>query len=279
MAVDTDWLGPIAEPLASLTHRLLAYLPDLSGAIAVVLGGWLVGLLLRRLIVRFGSSLEQLLVVLQRRTGRSFLRFEWPIAPTVAAVVHGLVVLGAVTLGTRLLGLEALAEWLGDLFLYLPRILISLAMLVIGFILAAMVRDFVTALARSSGFAYGLSLGRLSGVLVSIYTLLLALEQLGLDTTLLVNIVTWLAAALFGGAAISIGLGGADTVRNILAARYIRKDFRLGQRLRVGGLDGQILELTPVAVVLDIQDGTARVPARIFSEQVSVLLESEEGEA
>jgi hypothetical protein len=278
MAADSAWLALLTEPLAGLSHRLLAYLPDLAGAMAVVLGGWLVGQLLRKLIVRFGSGLEHLLAALQRRTGRSFLRLGWPIAPSVGAVVHGLMVLGAVTLGARLLGLDALAEWLADLFLYLPRILISVMMLVIGFIIAAMVRDTVAVLARTNGFAYGLPLGRISGVLVVIYSVLLALEQLGLDTTLLVNIVTWLAAALFGGTAISIGLGAADTVRNILAARYIRKDFRVGQRLRVAGFDGQILELTPVAVVLDMQDGTARVPARLFSEQVSVLLESEEGE-
>lgn len=278
MAADSGWLTLNTELLAGLTHRMLAYLPYLAGAMAVVFGGWLVGLLLRKLIMRFGSSLERILAAVQKRTGRSFLRLGWPIAPSLGAVVHGLMVLGAVTLGARLLGLDALAEWLGDLFLYLPRILISVIMLVIGFILAAMVRDIVAALTRTNGFAYGFSLGRISGVLVAIYTVLLALEQLGLDTTLLVNIVTWLTAALFGGTAISIGLGAADTVRDILAARYIRKDFRVGQRLRVGELDGQILELTPVAVVLDIQDGTARVPARLFSEQVAVLLESEEGE-
>jgi len=46
----------------------------------------------------------------------------------------------------------------------------------------------------------------------------------------------------------------------------------VGQRIRVAGHEGRILELTPHSVVLETEDGRVSVPGRVFSEEAVVLV-------
>ncbi|MFM1891960.1 MAG: hypothetical protein RLZ44_1037, partial [Pseudomonadota bacterium] len=108
------------------------------------------------------------------------------------------------------------------------------------------------------------------------FALLLGLGQLGLDVSLFSDMVLLVVAALLAGAALAFGLGAGDAVRNIMASHYVRKAYKVGQRVRLGALEGEILELNQVAVVLGTLEGEALIPARQFLEQVSLLLEEEE---
>ena len=46
-------------------------------------------------------------------------------------------------------------------------------------------------------------------------------------------------------------------------------------RVRVGDIEGEILEITPTNVVVETDEGRAHIPARRFAEDVAVLLTGE----
>ena len=107
---------------------------------------------------------------------------------------------------------------------------------------------------------------------------MVVVDQLGFDTALLVNVVSIATAAVLGGVAVAFGIGAGPAAANVVAAHHVRRAYRVGQRVRLGGMEGDIegdiLEITRSAVVLDTEDGRTLVPARLFSEQVSVLLDA-----
>ena len=100
-------------------------------------------------------------------------------------------------------------------------------------------------------------------------------SQVGIDLTLLVNVVTIATAAVLGGAAVAFGIGAGGMTGNLISAHHVRRNYRVGQRVAVGSFDGEILEITRSAVILDAQEGRTMVPARLFNEQASVLKEKE----
>jgi small-conductance mechanosensitive channel len=105
--------------------------------------------------------------------------------------------------------------------------------------------------------------------------LVIALEQLGvngrvLELTLAVTVGSTLAAA-----ALAFGLGARASVANIIAARYVAQLYRVGQRVRIDGLEGTVAQLTPTSVVVQTDDGRAAVPASRFQEVSSVLVSEE----
>jgi small-conductance mechanosensitive channel len=127
--------------------------------------------------------------------------------------------------------------------------------------------------------AHGEMLGGLIRNLVITLTVLIGLEQLGLRLGLVQNLLLILAAAVMLSLALGFGLGAAPTVANLIAIRNVRRHYRVGQSVRVGDVEGVILELSSAFVVLDTDNGRTLVPARSFEEQVSTLLEAEGDDA
>lgn len=59
------------------------------------------------------------------------------------------------------------------------------------------------------------------------------------------------------------------------AGRYAARLYRIGQPVRIDGIEGTVVQLTPTAVVVDTGEGRAVVPAARFAEVCSVLLPEE----
>ncbi|HOP15916.1 MAG: mechanosensitive ion channel [Gammaproteobacteria bacterium] len=266
------------EVIGELTLALKTFLPNLLGAVALLLIGWLAAFLVRWLILRFGKGLDAILAAVHRRLGQEVAQTRWSISTLVGNVSFWMTLAYAVSAAAEQIGLNTFASWVLGLLGYLPSLLISLFILFIGYLVAGGVRNLIVAIAESRGFQHGLSLGHLAAGLILAFALLLGLAQLGLDVTLFADIILLAAAALFASAALAFGIGASDAVRNVMASHYVRRAYRTGQQVRVDGLQGEILELTQVAVIVDTVDGEAWIPARRFLENVALIIEEDDGE-
>jgi small-conductance mechanosensitive channel len=266
----------LEEVLVELTMALKSFVPNLLGALALLLIGWLTAFVLRWLIHRFGKGLDAILSVVHRWLGQEVSRPRWSVSSLAGNVVFWIVLAYTVSAAAEQLGLITFSNWVLGLLGYLPRVLISVFILFIGYLVSSGVRNIVVSVADSSGFQHGLALGHLALVLILAFTLLLALAQLGLDVSVFANIILLAAAALFGSAALAFGIGAGDAVRNVMASHYVRKSYRPGQRVRVQDVEGEILEMTQVAVIIETSGGEAWIPARRFLESIAVVVEDDE---
>ena len=101
---------------------------------------------------------------------------------------------------------------------------------------------------------------------------LVAVEQLGIDVSLLTTLILIVLSALFGGAALAFGLGGRDWVANVLSAHYVSRLYQVGQTIRVSDVEGRIVRITETVVILETADGEVAVPAGTFSSGPSTLI-------
>ncbi|MDA0990159.1 MAG: mechanosensitive ion channel [Verrucomicrobia bacterium] len=58
----------------------------------------------------------------------------------------------------------------------------------------------------------------------------------------------------------------------MVAIHQLRKRYQIGDRVRIGDVEGPILDITQTAVVIDDATGKAHVPAHRFADDVSTLL-------
>jgi hypothetical protein len=141
-------------------------------------------------------------------------------------------------------------------------------------------RKITEGAARSASLPAHDRIGRLTEVAVLVAVGLVAVEQLGVEISLLTTVLLIVIAALFGGAALAFGLGGRDWIANVLSAHYVERLYQTGQTIRVLEYEGKILRITETAVVLESADGEVAVPAREFASSPSVLvLRKHTGEA
>jgi len=268
-----EWTMLISTSFQDFLRTLGAYAPSLLAALLLVVVGVLAGRLLRSLILRLGDGVDRLAQRLgfARRAGPWAAR--WPVSRVLANTVFWLVVLFFVTAAAESLGLPGIAQWLGQIIAYLPKVFAAAAIVLVGYLFGAFLRDAVSTAGASLGVKDAALLGRLVYVTVLAVAGIVGIGQLGVEVGLLVTIVAIAIGAAFGGAALAFGLGARASVDNVIAAHYLRKIYRVGQRIRIDRLEGEILEFTGTGVILDTADGRALVPAGTFNTRVSILVD------
>ena len=269
------WLAALDNTYREMVETAAAFVPDLVGAALLFLLGWLLAIALRAFILRLGTGIDRMFYAVRDRFGQTQIELRWPISRILAHTVYWLVIVFFLAAVAKLLALPGLVDIFAQVLLYLPLLLVWALVLLAVYMASGLAASAVTRAARSSGLSSAVLLGRLARVFILILAVIIVATQLGIDVTLLVNVVTIATAVLLGGAAVAFGIGAGGIAGNIIAAHYVRQNYRVGQRVAVGSFEGEILEITRSAVILDTERGRTMVPARLFNENASVLVDGE----
>jgi small-conductance mechanosensitive channel len=271
----TDWFGPLIRYLEQLRIVLQIYLPTVLGAIVLLVLGWLAARLFRALANRV---IPRVFRLLPGRAQRELQASNMDTFTTqiVAGVVYWLVLVLFFAAATDSLRLPVVSTLMSGLARYLPRVLAALLIIVAAVVLANLARVTVSTAAASARVAYAELLGRVAQIAILLIASLVAVDEIGIESTFLVVFMAVFLGTTVGGVALAFGLGAATAVSNLLASHYVAATYRLGQRVRIGDIEGNIAEITKAAVILDTPAGQAIVPAKHFSEAVSLILQGGE---
>ena len=272
-----DWQGTLVETYQEFTRQTIDHLPQLLGALVLLLAGWVIAWLLRLLARKLIRGLDVLLLRtaqkrgLQQSTTRSYAQLG-------GDIVFWSVLLFFIAASANMLDWKIFAGVTNGLLTYLPSVLTGLLIILAGFALSGVARSAVASTAESTGIAQADLLARIAQVTVVLTAMVIGVEQLGINVAFLTTTLIVVAGVLLGGAALAFGLGAKHFVANVIGVQTARKHYQLGQLIKVGGIEGYLLEITPTLVILDTQQGRAAVPAKLFHEQISeIIAETPEG--
>jgi len=142
------------------------------------------------------------------------------------------------------------------LLAYSPHVLAAGLILIAGRAMAFAVAGYVKGtLAESTSRMRG-KLAESVRLVITLASAVLALRQLGIDTTIL-NIA--IGAMLFGLAAafaLLVGLGGRELGRELVTGRYLPRLFHVGDEIDVGDVQGTVVAMHPASIEVMTGDGT-----------------------
>lgn len=267
-----QWVQALSNSLNVFAQRIGQQLPNLLGAAALLLIGWGLARLLASWSVRLVSGLDWLVrsQAIKNTLGR--IGLQRGAGDLISSIVFWLVFLLFFTAATETLGLPVLATWLGGVSYYLPRVLVAVLIVFAGLLAGNLARDAITGAADAARLTYGSLLGQAVQGVILLIAIVTSVDQLGIESRFLTATITIVIGAIIGAAALAFGLGSRTAVSNIIAAHYLRQIYRVGHTVKVGNVHGKILEITPTAVIIEESDGRVLVPAKEFSEGISVLI-------
>jgi hypothetical protein len=267
-----ELFGPLVNYFQQIRQTAALHLPNVIGSAALVLLGWLLATLLRGICRRVTPRLYQLVPSGAFQRGLKSSGMERVASESTAGIVYLVVWLLFLAAATETLGLPVVTTLVSSLALYLPSVLAAVLIFVAGIVFANIARSAILSTAASTAVAQGHLLGGAVRIVILMITAVVAVDQIGIDSTFLMITVAILMISTTGGLAIGFGLGARMTVSNLLAMHYVLQTYRIGQRVRVGEVDGRIVQISSTAVTLDTEQGRALVPASRFNELTSVLL-------
>ena len=261
----------MTKAVEDLLTTLAEFVPHLVGAMVVLLAAFVAALLLQRLMARFleGVGLDDLF----ERTGAAntlwHLGYEGGPSRLLGVVLFWGIVLAGVAGALSLLGLSSLEHTMDQIINLSGRALVALVILIAGVMSAGWLAELVAREAEGAGLR-GPNIFRrvVFSAIVAIATLLAA-EQLGLETYVLILLAIVVLATAGLVAALALGQGLALLSGNIAAGRYVQDGTQVGEVISVDGIEGTVEELDYASISVRSADGHLyRIPNRTLLENV-----------
>jgi len=269
MEVLSNWSAALTSAFTQFAERVGQYLPSILGAFLLLLIGWIVARVLRTLAIRAAIIVDRMLARMTSSTERA--KLPQSSARILGSIVFWVVLLFFVTAATQVLGLDAFTAWLARVVDYVPTLFVGALIVIAGFLLSRLTRDLIAATPAITGRKQRELLGRTVQIIILVTALLVGADQVGIQVTFLVIIAAVSGGAMAASVALALSLGARNYVANLIGGHHLRQTFSVGQHVKVAGFEGRILEFTPVAVVLETDEGRVTLPAKVFGEEPIVL--------
>ncbi|KAA3638080.1 MAG: hypothetical protein DWQ02_05580, partial [Bacteroidetes bacterium] len=172
------------------------------------------------------------------------------------------------------MGWAAVSNEVSKLIGYLPNLLIAIIFFVVGTFIASFVRDFIKGATNSLGISTGKLISTVVFYLLFIIVTLTALEQAGVDTSIITSNLLMIMGAILAAAAISYGIASRDLLANIMASFFCRRTFHVGQVIEVKGIKGKIISVNNVSVIIQNEnENKIVIPAhRLLTNEVKIII-------
>ena len=272
-------MTPLATSVLGQAGQALGtFLPRLVGAIALLLIGLLLTRLLTRLLLRAlqAAGVDRLAerggvtdVLQTSGLGES-------LAGLIARAVRIFLTIVVVFAALSLLGLQFLSASLNQAILALPNVFIAASLVLGGAVVAGAARKQTERLTFQLDFP--VPVGQIVQVAVLGIFGILAAEELGISTAVLLVVIAVLLAAVSGTFTLAFGLGSREVARALSAGRYLRHDYRVGQDIAIGEVRGRITRIDSTSTLLDAGEGRSiRVPNHMLIESIVTSYADEGG--
>jgi small-conductance mechanosensitive channel len=273
MDIYQNWSGALSNTFTQLVERLAQSLPNILGALLLLIIGWLAAKALRAITINLANLVDQLLYRYATRSGIKHARLAVTSKQVAGGVIYWVVILVFVTAATDVLDLKLFSDWLNEVIGYLPTLLAGGLIILVGVIVSRMVHDIVAAALPYKTAEQRILFARMAYTAILITAIVIGADQIGVNITFLVILLSVVSGALLGGLALAVSLGARGMISNMIGAHYFKQTYRIGDRVKIGDYQGKIMDTTATSIVLDTEQGVVSLPAKLFGEQATISLQ------
>ena len=226
-----------------LTHRVVP-------AAAVLAAGLILAFVARAVVIRLLAK------ALPGQDGRPA-----PQARSAGRGVLWFLVLVSVVVAASLLAPDLLADVPAQVLRFLPKLGVALVILWVGVVAANLLRQLLEASLSGIQVAQAGVFGRIVYWVVLGLAVLMAADQLGVQTGVLQTMLFILLLVAGTAVALAVGLGGRALAGNVIAGRYVDDRFTVGEQIEVEDWKGTIVEVGLASVTIaDSQGELIEIP-------------------
>ena len=252
-----SWTQNLVGAMSGLWVKIANFIPNLFGALILVILGFLVAKLLDTLLSKLlakvgldrlmsGTGLNKLLA----RVG-----VKAQVSTLIGKIVYWFVLLIFLISAAESLGLERVSATLDVLALYVPKMFAAALMLLAGVLLAQLLNSMVKGAAEGVRLEYAAGLGRVAQSMVIIISISVAIGQLEIKAELLNYVVAIVLLSVGLAGALALGLASKGIASQIIAGIYVRELYEIGQHVKVADVEGRIEEMGTVKTILVSDSG------------------------
>jgi len=277
----TKWKTLTLESLKEMLDGAIAILPNIIGAMVILLLGWFVNKVIEFLLKRILKFARVDKLTDKINTINLFQRasVKFKVSQVILSFARWILFLVFLIIASDIMGWTVVSEEIGNLLRYLPKLFSAIALFMIGLYIA----DFIKKSIRGVFESFDLSGSRIiSDVVFYFITVLItiaALNQTGIDTTIVTQNFSIVLGAFLLAISIGFGLGSKEIIGKLLLTYYARKNYGIGDRVKLHDMEGVVIAIDNISLTIrtglekktiipirDIINGTVEVVTHFDSE-------------
>jgi hypothetical protein len=216
-----DWWNLVVGPFQQLLSGVLNKVPGVMVAIFLLLVGMLVARGLRTGVEKFLKfvHLDEYTEKIKLNEVLSRLGFGRSPGYILGFLVYWLIILVFLLSAANAVGLTAVSQLLERFVLFVPKLIGAVLVVAGGLLLGHFLGEIVRNAATANKLQGAVALSKTARFVVVVFAAIMALDQIGIDTSIITSSFQIILATIGLGVAIAFGLGGRDAAADVI------KDF------------------------------------------------------
>ncbi len=206
-------------------NNIVNFLPTLILAIVVLVLGLLIASLLGSLITKItkGLKIDKLINTVGLADKLKEANVNFSLSGLFGWIVKWFIIIAVLLTVANMLSLDAVSDFLKQILLYIPNVLVAVVILTIGLVVGNFTAELVEKSVRMSDFINNTSiqtLKRITKWVIVLFAVMAALSQLGIAPQLIQIFFTGVVMmfALAGG--LAFGLAGRDKAKEVIEKMF-----------------------------------------------------------
>lgn len=217
-----NWGDAVLLSVTQALSNFLGFLPALIGAILVLVLGWILSGILAGLIEK-GLKAVGFEKASQSAGIAGFIEKSgstWTASKVVAEIIKWFIRLVAIQAAAQILGMGQISEIVNSILLFLPNVIVALAIIVLGSFIAKFVAGLVRASVSEMGFGNADLIANIARYAIIVFAVIAAVDQIGVAETVVNTLLIGTVAAISLAVGLAFGLGGQQAAAQITQAWY-----------------------------------------------------------
>lgn len=213
-----DQVNLVLDTVRTYLVEIGRFLPRLTGALIVLVLGWLIAKVVLWAIVN-GLKLVRFNVLAEKAGVDDFLKRGGSRKTTIdvlGILGYWLVILITLLTAFNTLGLGVVAELLRRVVLFVPNVIVAVLIIAIGLYFARLLAESVITYGKNVGLEDAETLGRITRYAIMTFVVILSLAQMDIGGEILKNAFYILFGAVCLALALAFGLGGQKWAGEVL---------------------------------------------------------------
>ncbi len=208
----SNWQVVLLEPATTILSQVGHFLTNALLVVIIMIIGWVLSKTIKSVVTKALRALK-IDEISDRIELDNLLAkggIEYSLSELIGVICYWLGILVTFVIAINAIGLTIAADLLNRIVLYVPNVIAAIFIIILGMFVATILKNIVQTAASNAGISQEKLLGKMVEVVVMVFTLAIALEQLNIGAKLIELTVSILLASLGLGIALAFGLGCKD---------------------------------------------------------------------
>ncbi|MFK5972979.1 MAG: mechanosensitive ion channel [Flavobacteriaceae bacterium] len=275
METITKWKNLSLDSFSGMGEDIGSGLTHIMGAMIVLIAGWLITkllLIILRKVLRI-VKVDKLTEKINEMNffGKSDIKFK--VSAIILSFVKWIMFLIVLIVAADIMNWSIISSEIGNLLRYLPKLFSAIALFMVGLYIASFVKKTILGVFESFELSGSKIISTIVFYVIIVFVSITALNQAGIDTAIITNNVTIILGSFLLAISIGFGLGSKEIIANLLKTFYARKNYAIGDKIRLNGVEGVIESIDNISLTLMTKEGKTIIPIdEVVSNKVEIEL-------